>query len=159
MVTRCHSLSLAAPLVVIRCHSLYQSLSLLVPLVVTRCTTRCHSLSLDVPLVCLFISDLFSVSNKKLLLKENFRINSHKTQSKNIWDNKFCGERLKKFQKQGDYSHPRGHGEKWTKMGRSPRRMERDGRSAEYFDAMVSALFTAIKKLCVIFFCGFINSF
>ena len=30
------------------------------------------------------------------------------------------GERLKNFQKQGDYSHSRGGEEKWAKMGRSP---------------------------------------
>ena len=65
-VTRCHSLSLALPLVVthcyslslvvIRCQSLYHSLSLVVPLVSTPChslilvlllaVTHCHSLSL-----------------------------------------------------------------------------------------------------------------
>ena len=54
-VTRCHSLLF----VVTRCHSLYYSL----PLFATCCTTRCHSLSLDVPLVCLFINDLFVVTN------------------------------------------------------------------------------------------------
>ena len=32
----------------------------------------------------------------------------------------FGGERLKNFQKQGDYSHSRGGEEKWAKMGRSP---------------------------------------
>ena len=42
-VTRCHSLSLVAPLVVTRCHLS----SLVVPLVITRC----HSCSLVVPLV------------------------------------------------------------------------------------------------------------
>ena len=70
-VTRCHSLSLAVPLVVTRwitrCHSLYHSMSL----VVTRChslyhllsfvVTRCHSMSLDVPLVCLFINDHYFI--------------------------------------------------------------------------------------------------
>ena len=77
MVTRCHSLSLIVPLVVIPyslslfvicCHSL----SLVVPLVaircyllsfvLTRCTTRCHSLSLDVLIVCLFVNDLLRQS-------------------------------------------------------------------------------------------------
>ena len=43
-VTRCHSLSLAVPLVVTRCHSLYHSMSFVVPFVVIRC----HSLSFDV---------------------------------------------------------------------------------------------------------------
>ena len=69
-VTRCHSLSLAAPLVVTRwithCHSLYHSMSL----VVTRfhslyhlfsfVVTRCHSMSLDVPLFCLFQTIIIS---------------------------------------------------------------------------------------------------
>ena len=41
----------------------------------------------------------------------------------------FSEERLKVFQKQGDYSHSRGDGENWNKIGKSPRRMERDGRS------------------------------
>ena len=51
-LTRCHSLSLAIPLVVtrciIRCHLLYHSIPLVVPLLVICCTTRCHSLSLVV---------------------------------------------------------------------------------------------------------------
>ena len=53
VATRCyslyHSLSLAVPLVVIRCH--------LLPFVVIPCTTSRRLLSLDVPLVCLFIND------------------------------------------------------------------------------------------------------
>ena len=67
-ITRCHFLSLVAPLVVTRCyslslfvipcHSLYHSL----PLVVSLVVTRCHSLSLDVPLVCHFINDRFKMS-------------------------------------------------------------------------------------------------
>ena len=56
----CHSLSLVVLLLVTLCHLLHHSLSF----VVTRCTTRCHSLSLDVPLVCLFINDLFVVTNR-----------------------------------------------------------------------------------------------
>ena len=59
VVIRCHSLynslSLVVPLIVIRCHSF----SLVVSFVVTCCTTRCHLLSLDVSLVCLFINDRF----------------------------------------------------------------------------------------------------
>ena len=39
--TRCHSLSLVVPLIIIRCQSLYHSLSL----IVIRFTTHCHSLS------------------------------------------------------------------------------------------------------------------
>ena len=77
----CHSLSLAVPLVVTRCDSLYHSLSFTVPLNVTRChllsfnvtrchslyhllsfvVTLCHSMSLDVPLVCLFINDHYFI--------------------------------------------------------------------------------------------------
>ena len=43
MVTRCHSLSLIVPLVVIHCHSL--------SLIVIRCTTRCRSLYHSLSLV------------------------------------------------------------------------------------------------------------
>ena len=62
-VTRCHSLSLVVPLVVIRCttrgHSLYHLLYHLLSLVVIRCHSLYYSLSLDVLLVCLFINDRF----------------------------------------------------------------------------------------------------
>ena len=44
---------------------------------------------------------------------------------------------MKSFQKQGDYSHSRGHGKKQTKMGRFPCRLERDKGSVKYFDVMV----------------------
>ena len=86
------------------------------------------------------------MSDKKLLLKE-----IEKKQSQNTKQVEYCelletrsfgGERLKVFQKQGDYSHSQGHGENQTKMERSPRRMERDGWSVKQFDAM---------------FCGLIN--
>ena len=102
MVTRCHSLSLVVPLVVIPCHSLslfvirchslslvvtrctirWHSLSLVVPLVVIRChslyhslslvVTRCHSLSLDVPFVCLFINDWLFTYLRRLFSKQVF---------------------------------------------------------------------------------------
>ena len=43
----------------------------------------------------------------------------------------FGEKRLKKIQKQGDYSPWWEDWKKWTEMGKSPRRMERDGGSVE----------------------------
>ena len=76
------------------------------------------------------------MSDKKLLLKEIKK----KKQSQNTKEVEYCelsetrsvgGKHLKVFQKQGDYSYSRGDEENQTKMGRSPRRMERDGRSVK----------------------------
>ena len=139
VVTRYHSLSFVVTRCTTRCHSL--------SFVVTSCTTLCHSLSLVVTrcttclsfykrstllccFLCYYFPILYSMSDKKLFLKEIKKRNSHKTQSK--WSiASFGEERLKFFQKQGDYSHSRGEGENWTKIGRSPRRMERDNRSVK----------------------------
>ena len=44
-------------------------------------------------------------------------------------------------------------------MGRSPRQMERDGGSVEYFDAMVSASAKIYLLLSKKNFCGLISSF
>ena len=52
VVIPCHSLYQSFSLVVTRCHSL----SLVVPLAVTPCTTRCHFLSLVVPLVVIVVT-------------------------------------------------------------------------------------------------------
>ena len=79
LVIRCHRLSLVVPLVVIRCHLLYQLLyhwlSLVVPLVVIRCHSLYHSLSLDVPLVWLFINDpeksMIFISEISIIIKKN----------------------------------------------------------------------------------------
>ena len=102
---------------------------------------------------------LCSMLDKKLLLKEIFWKGSHKTQRKEeyceIFETRSFGEeRLKNFQKQGDYSHSWADRKKWTKMGGSPCWMERDGRSAEYFDAIVSAsakIYLLLSKKCVSF--------
>ena len=69
IITRCLSLSLVVPLVVIRCHSL--------SFVVTRCTTRCHLLSLAVSLVCLFINDL---KEPILFVLKNVNFNKNETE-------------------------------------------------------------------------------
>ena len=53
IATCCHSLSLVVTRYNTRCTTRCHSLLLVVPLVVIRC----HSLSLDIPLVCLFIKD------------------------------------------------------------------------------------------------------
>ena len=54
VVTRCHSLSLVTPFVVIRCTTRCHLLSLVV--------IGCHLSSLDISLVCLFINDLNQLS-------------------------------------------------------------------------------------------------
>ena len=86
---------------------------------------------------------LYSMSDKKTSFKRNWKKNK-----KNTKQVKFCGlcetrsfskERLKFFQKQGGYSHSRGGGENWTKMGRSLRWVERDNRPVKKFDAMFLA--------------------
>ena len=70
------------------------------------------------------------------------------------------GERLKNFQKHADYLDSRVGGEKWTKMGRSPRRKDRVCRIVKCDGFYLSEKwFTAIKNVCDIFFCGLINSF
>ena len=77
---------------------------------------------------------------EKFNLKEIFWKVSHETQAKHceIFETRSFGEeRVKSFQKQGDYSHSRGHGKKQTKMGRFPCRLERDKGSVKYFDGMV----------------------
>ena len=57
------------------------------------------------------------MSDEKLCLKEIYRKGSHKTHNKyeycKIFETgSFGEERLKNFQKQGDYSHSRGDGKK-----------------------------------------------
>ena len=92
MVTRCHSLSLVVPLVVIPCHllSLFviccHSLSFVdircitcchsLSFVVTRCITRCHSLSFDVLLACLFINDRIDQRVSVILRKSNHKFHA-----------------------------------------------------------------------------------
>ena len=76
------------------------------------------------------------MSDKKLLLKEIFKKKqSQNTKQVEYWKlfetKSFCRERLKCFQKQGDYSHSWGDGENCSKMRRSPRQMERDGKSVK----------------------------
>ena len=56
-----------------------------------------------------------------------------------LWTKWLCVKVQLQSLKPGDYSHSREDGEKWTKMGRSPCRVERDGRYEEWFDAKVSA--------------------
>ena len=69
----------------------------------------------------------------KNFFEENFLwTNSNKTQDCKIFKTRsFGGECQKNFQKHGDYLHSRWSGRKWTEMARSPRRMERNGRSVE----------------------------
>ena len=73
-----------------------------------------------------------TMSDKKLFLKEIKKKQSQNTKKVEYCElfetRSFSGEYLKFFLKQRDHSHSRGNGENWTKMGRSPRRMERDGR-------------------------------
>ena len=80
---------------------------------------------------------LYSYSDKKLLLKKKKIFLKTITKTKQVeycelFETRSFGEEsLKFFQKQGDYSHSRGDAENWTKMGRSPGRMERDSRSVK----------------------------
>ena len=73
----------------------------------------------------LLLPILYPMSCKKLHLKEVLKRNIHKTQRKCS----FSVNHLKFLWKQEDYSLSRGDWENWDKIGRSPHRMEGDGKS------------------------------
>ena len=72
----------------------------------------------------------YSMSDKKFLLKEIWKKQSHSTKQVEYCE-LFETTSLNFFQKQGDYSYSRGDGGNWTKMGRFSRQMEKDGRSVK----------------------------